>query len=56
MFGTTCLEAGIDVRTVAGWMGHKDHGAHLLKAYTHVRADHEREVVPRAKFGMPAFT
>ncbi|MCC6355703.1 MAG: tyrosine-type recombinase/integrase [Verrucomicrobiae bacterium] len=27
IFGTTCLEAGIDVRTVAEWLGHKDHGA-----------------------------
>lgn len=33
MFGTTCLEAGIDVRTVAEWMGHKDHGALLARKF-----------------------
>lgn len=53
MFGTTCLETGIDVRTVAEWLGHKDHGALLLKTYSHVRAEHEREMVAKVKFGMP---
>ncbi|MCC6355254.1 MAG: hypothetical protein IT577_15285 [Verrucomicrobiae bacterium] len=35
-------------------MGHKDHGALLLKTYSHVRYEHEREMVGRVKFGMPA--
>ncbi|MCC6355704.1 MAG: hypothetical protein IT577_17585 [Verrucomicrobiae bacterium] len=26
----------------------------LLKTYSHVRADHEREMVAKVKFGMPA--
>lgn len=51
MFGTTCLEAGIDVRTVAEWLGHKDNGALLLKTYSHVRTDHEREMLARVRFG-----
>ena len=51
MFGTTCLEAGIDVRTVAEWLGHKDHGALLLKTYSHVRAEHEREMIAKVSFG-----
>lgn len=46
-------EAGIDVRTVAEWLGHKDHGALLLKTYSHVRAEHEREMVAKVSFGMP---
>jgi Phage integrase family len=29
LFGTACLEAGVDVRTVAGWLGHKDNGSLL---------------------------
>ena len=53
MFGSTCLEAGIDLRTVARWLGHKDHGALLPKAYSHVRAEHDREMVGRVRFGMP---
>ncbi len=51
MFGTTCLEASIDVRTVAEWLGHKDHGALLLKTYSHVRAQHEREMIAKVNFG-----
>lgn len=51
-FTTTCLEAGIDVRTVAEWLGHKDHGALLLKTYSHVRPEHEREMVAKVTFGM----
>ncbi|HPA17490.1 MAG TPA: hypothetical protein PLU30_07065 [Verrucomicrobiae bacterium] len=54
MFGTTCLEAGIDVRTVAELPGHKDHGALPSKTYSHVRPEHEREMGARVKFGMPA--
>ncbi len=54
MFGTTCLEAGIDVRTVAEWLGHRDHGALLLKTYSHVRPEHVREMVAKVSFGMPA--
>jgi integrase len=44
LFGTACLEAGVDVRTVASWLGHKDHGALLLKIYSHVRPAHEAEM------------
>jgi integrase len=40
LFGTACLEAGVDVRTVAGWLGHKDNGALLLKVYSHLGDAH----------------
>jgi integrase len=33
-FATTCSEARIDVRTIAGWLGHKDGGALLLTRNT----------------------
>lgn len=45
LFGTACLEAGVDVRTVAAWLGHKDNGALLLKIYSHVREEHEAEMI-----------
>ncbi len=49
--GDRVEEADIDVRTVAEWMGHRDHGALLLKTYSHVRPEHVREMVGRVRFG-----
>lgn len=54
LFGTACLEAGVDVRTVAEWLGHKDQGALLLKIYSHIRQDHENEMVQKVSFSRPA--
>jgi integrase len=54
LFGTACLEAGVDVRTAAKWLGHKDNGALLLKTYSHVRPQHELEMVGKIRFGAPA--
>lgn len=51
LFGTSCLEAGVDVRTAAEWLGHKDKGALLLKIYSHVRADHEKEMAKKVRIG-----
>lgn len=51
LFGTTCLEAGVDARTVAAWMGHKDNGALLLKIYSHVRSEHEAAMIKKVSFG-----
>jgi integrase len=50
LFGTACLEAGVDVRTVAGWLGHKDNGALLLKVYSHIRDQHETEMIRKVRF------
>jgi integrase len=56
LFGTACLEAGVDVRTVAGWLGHKDNGALLLKVYSHVRKQHESEMIRKVRFAPPLST
>ena len=53
LFGTACLEAGVDVRTVASWLGHKDHGALLLKIYSHVRSEHETEMAQKVRLSPP---
>lgn len=45
------MPLGSAVRTVAEWMGHRDHGALLLKTYSHVRPEHVREMVGRVRFG-----
>ncbi len=50
LFGTVCMEAGVDVRTVAKWMGHKDNGALLLKIYALVRGDHETAMAKKVIF------
>jgi len=50
LFGTACLEAGVDVRTAAGWLGHKDNGALLLKVYSHVREQHEADMIRKVRF------
>ncbi len=54
LFGTACLEAGVEVQTVANWLGHKDNGAQLLRVYSHVRHDHETEMINKVHFGSPA--
>jgi integrase len=51
LFGTSCLEAGVDVRTIAEWLGHKDKGALLLKVYSHVRPHHETEMAKKVRIG-----
>jgi len=35
LFATRCIEAGVDIPTVARWMGHKDGGALAMKTYGH---------------------
>lgn len=40
---------GIDVRTVAGWLGHKDGGVLLLRRYAHLRDAHSLESAARLK-------
>ena len=44
------MEAGIDFRTVAGWLGHRDGGALLAKTYSHLRAEHSVEMAKRMVF------
>ncbi|MCC6355252.1 MAG: plasmid pRiA4b ORF-3 family protein [Verrucomicrobiae bacterium] len=41
------VEAEFDGRAVAEWLWHKVHGALLRKTYSHVRAEHEREMVAK---------
>lgn len=49
-FTTRCLECGVDVKTVAGWLGHKDGGALLLKRYAHLRDEHSKKMAEKVKF------
>lgn len=40
-FASRCVEAGVDFKTLATWMGHKDGGILIGKTYSHLCADHE---------------
>ena len=39
-FGSYAIESGVDIPTVAKWLGHKDGGRLLLKTYAHIRDAH----------------
>lgn len=49
-FATRCLESGVDVKTVAGWLGHKDGGSLLLKRYAHLRDEHSKKMAEKVRF------
>ena len=40
LFATICIESGVDIPTVAKWLGHKDGGALAMKVYGHLRNEH----------------
>jgi integrase len=50
VFTTTCIESGVDVRTIAQWRGDKDNGAMLLKTYAHLRNEHSQMMAKRVRF------
>ena len=50
-FVTKCLQAGVDVFTLAKWVGHRDNGRLLLKVYSHLQAEHSQEQASKVTFG-----
>lgn len=50
LFATRCLEAKIDVPTVARWVAHRDGGALLMKRYAHLRDTHSQKMAKKVKF------
>ncbi len=50
VFTTTCIESGVDFHTLAGWLGHSDGGALLMKTYAHLRDEHSQLMSKRVKF------
>ena len=49
-FATSCIEAGIDIPTVAKWLGHRDGGALAMKVYGHLRDEHSKEAARKLTF------
>lgn len=54
-FATTCIESGVDIPTVARWLGHKDGGALLMKTYAHLRQEHSQEAMKKITFGVSPY-
>lgn len=52
LFITRCLESGVDVKTIAVWVGHQDGGALILKTYAHLRNEHSQRMAALVKFGV----
>jgi len=50
LFATRCIESGVDIPTVAKWMGHKDGGILALKTYGHLRNEHSQQMAAKVKF------
>ena len=46
-FATWAIESGVDIPTVAKWLGHSDGGALAMRIYGHVRDDHGAEAVKK---------
>ncbi len=52
LFATRCVESGMDIPTVANWLGHSDGGMLALKIYGHLRREHSQAMAQRVSFGM----
>lgn len=50
LFATRCIESGVDVPTVARWLGHKDGGSLALRTYGHLRNEHSQSMAQKVKF------
>ncbi len=53
LFATRCIESGVDIPTVARWLGHKDGGALAMKTYGHLRDEHSAQMAQRVTFNRP---
>jgi len=49
-FCSNAIEAGIDAKVIAGWLGHSDGGVLVLATYGHLRKDHADEMAKRMTF------
>jgi integrase len=50
LFATQCIESGVDIPTVARWLGHSDGGALAMRTYGHLRDAHSLAAARRVKF------
>ncbi len=53
-FCSNAIEAGVDFKAIAEWLGHKDGGALVAKTYGHLRAEHSAAMAKRITFSANA--
>jgi integrase len=51
LFATRCIESGVDIPTVAKWLGHKDGGVLAMQTYGHLRDRHSANMAEKVVFG-----
>jgi len=56
LFATIAIESGVDVPTVADWLGHSDGGALLLKRYRKHRPEHSLAMAKKVSFSSPVIS
>jgi integrase len=52
LFATRCIESGVDIPTVAKWLGHKDGGVLAMQTYGHLRDKHSENMALKVVFGV----
>ena len=50
LFTTRAIESGIDIPTIAKWVGHKDGGALLMRTYSHLLKEHSQAMAAKLTF------
>jgi integrase len=50
LYATACIESGVDVPTVAKWLGHKDGGVLAMKIYGRLRDSHSLTMAQKVNF------
>jgi len=50
LFATICIESGVDIPTVAAWLGHSDGGVLAMKTYGHLRREHSHAAAKKVRF------
>ncbi len=56
-YASACIASGVDVPTIARWLGHADGGALAMKTYAHLLKDHSLSAAKKVDFsgaGTPA--
>jgi integrase len=54
LFATRCIESGVDIPTVAKWLGHKDGGVLAMQTYGHLRDKHSADMAQKVIFAQPS--
>jgi len=49
-FCSNAIEAGVDFKAIAGWVGHKDGGLLVARTYGHLRDEHSAAMAQRMTF------